>query len=342
MRKRAMFLEFIKSNTQNTIKLSIYFLTLLLISACGGSSGNPSTNLGGTPTTETSINDPSFPYSGTVTLDEYNTFSVNNSYIGIIDLTLSPLSKKRLLNGSLPRRHSSGALTFRQTCGQDGYQIMLLDVEESIADQITPCSETMRIERFAIPEFRYSSLSPGKDQVVVEARYVSSGDFRLAVFVYDIATSEMLAFWDNFAAPMWLRDGRLLLASGNGFFITNVGQETPDKFPDGLSSSVDHPALHPTKDMVAFEFNQQIWTMNLDGTEIKEQIFGGSKLLFPTWSPDGNTLLYLQSPRASRIDRALYFTDLATKNSFSLLLIPVLSKELDTITINGPISWFEQ
>ena len=239
----------------------------------------------------------------------------------------------------MPRRHTSGALSFRQSCGERAHRIMLLDVDETIAQPITPCSSTIEIARFSTTDFTVSSLSPDATRIVVEAKYIQNSTIRVAARVYDIASQNLLGSWDNFGAPMWLRDGRLLLASANGFFITSVDQETPDKFPDGLSNAVNNPSLHPNKDIVAFEYNNQIWTMNTDGSEVREEIYGSNTLIFPTWSPDGDTLVYLQVPRANRIERALSFTNLVTQTSDGLLLDPVLDS-LDTITVNGPMSWY--
>ena len=281
--------------------------------------------------------DSSFPFTGTITLDDYDWFGVSE-FLGVVDITLSPLSKKRLLDGSRPRRHASGNVVYRQPCGRRIHRIISYS-EDGQSTQITPCSGDVPNSGLSPTEFHFSTLSPDARQVAVEASYFLDSDRRFAVTVFDTASRELIAVWDGAYAPMWYRDGRLLLSSGEGFFQLDKNLDNPRRLDDGLLGRVNNPSLHPTEELIAFEYNQQIWVMSSDGSNARELIFGASRLRYPAWSPDGKALMYLATDNQDRYHKNLYATDVESGQSYSLDLRPVLDPINTSNVPNGPLSW---
>jgi Tol biopolymer transport system component len=93
---------------------------------------------------------------------------------------------------------------------------------------------------------------------------------------------------------------------------------------------------------MVFEYNQQIWEMNLDGSDLHELVSAGRELRFPTYSPDADTIVYLGRSAQEFYDIALHFTELDTGERSTVDLAGVLSPTTDpTIVPNGPLSWSE-
>lgn len=328
---------------------AVTMLAGLLISCGGGSTGSslttPSTvnpPVGDDPAVSpiADTNAPgnnAFPYTGVITLDDYDWFGIT-SYLGVSDITLSPLSKKRLFDGSNPRRHVSGTVVFRQPCGASVHRIVMAD-QTLNPTVITPCSNELPNPGASPTNFGFSALSPDASKVAVEALYFLDGSFQAAIAIYNVADQALLARWDGAASPMWLRDGRLLMASNEGFFVLDNNLDNPTKLPTGLTGSVNNPALHPTDDVIAFEFNQQIWLVNTDGSDAREAIFGGSRLRYPAWSPDGSALAYLAVSNSDHYHKAIYFTDLSNNISYTLELDPIQDPINVSNVVNGPLSW---
>jgi len=194
----------------------------------------------------------------------------------------------------------------------------------TIPEQITPCSSEVSNPGYSDTNFGASALSPDTSLVAVEAIYYLDSSFRYSVAIFNSSDQSFIAAQNDVFAPMWLRDGRLLLSSAEGFWVLGSDFETLTRLPDGLTGRVNNPALHPTEDLVAFEFNQQIWLMNSDGSDVREVVFGGANLRYPTWSPDGNALAYLQTDSEDRYNPSISFTDIVNQESYNLDLRPVL------------------
>jgi len=100
--------------------------------------------------------------------------------------------------------------------------------------------------------------------------------------------------------------------------------------------------VSPDGTVVAFEFNQQIWIMNIDGTDARELLTDGSRLRFPTWAPDGTpSLVYLATPSDDKYYTTLFAANFETGIAYALDLSPVLEfGDANYLrTVNGPISW---
>lgn len=284
--------------------------------------------------------DAEFPFAGKFVVDEYSPSVVSPNYEGIVEIVPSPLSKRRVLNGSLPRSYADGSISFRQPCGQGVSRIALAD-STRLSTPITPCSSEIPNEGASPTDFRQSTLSPDGTRVAVEARaYIDSG-YAFSTIVYDVASQLELATWSGGYNATWLPDGRLLMASNAGLFLLDSNLDNPTRLGDEIMGVVSNPDVSADGSSIVFEFNQQIWGMNIDGSGARELLTDGSRLRFPTWAPDGSsTIAYLALPSRDRYLSYILVADFESGQSYGLDLDPVLEFNLDSLrTINGPLSW---
>ena len=171
----------------------------------------------------------------------------------------------------------------------------------------------------------------------MEVYYYLGGGYRYITAVFD-RQGKVLASFEDVYAPAWLPDGRLLL-TGEGFYLTDINLQNPTRIDGGkLNGELNNPDVHPSGSSIVFEYNQQIWGMNIDGSELKELVFAPKRLRYPTWSPDGTSIVYLGLEQQDYYDKALYFTNLVEGKSYALDLSPVLVNS-SSVVPNGPLSW---
>ncbi len=277
------------------------------------------------------------PFTGTLTLDEYDWFSTT-AYLGVIDINIASGSKKRILNGKKPWRHESGKVVYLQGCSDRVTRVMLAD-EKGLSVQITPCSSEIDNPGYSPTDFSFSRLSPDQKKVAVEVYYYWDNGYLYSTMIFNVDQT-LLATHEGFYAPTWLPDGRLLL-TGEGFYLTDNDLQDLTRIDSGqLTGPVNNPDVHPSGNSIIFEYNQQIWQMNIDGSDLQERVYAGKYLRYPTWSPDGTAIAYLAKVQQDYYDRAIYFTDLVNSKSYALNLEPVLGSS-SSIVPNGPLSWRE-
>lgn len=128
---------------------------------------------------------------------------------------------------------------------------------------------------------------------------------------------------------------------GEGLYLTDAALSTPERIDGGaIGGPVNNPAVHPDGARIVFELNQGLWEMNLDGSGLRERVFGPARLRYPAYSPDGRSIVYLALPESDFYDRALYFTDLDSDSSSAFDLTGIVGGPADvTIVPNGPLSW---
>lgn len=277
------------------------------------------------------------PFEGIITLDEYDWFSTQY-HLGVIQIDLATGKKRRLYEGKFPWRHESKNVVYAQPCGEYMHRIMLVD-STGLPKQITPCSSEVENAGASPTDFEFSKLSPDQTKVAVESRAYLDWEYSYTTVVFDTKTQELLASFEGLIAPEWLPDGRLVMGSDEGIKVTDKNLENVTSLDDDrLLGFINNIAVDPTGKRLLFEFNQVIWHMNVDGSELRELIYGSDILKFPTWSPDGKTVAYIATPQEDRFYPALYFTDLESGESYLLDLSSVINDDGST-TVNGPLSW---
>ena len=342
------------------VRIVVSMLAIVALISCGGgSSNNPGTIVSSngssaentvTENTDTTAGDntgtspaditSTFPFSGQFVVDEYSPSIVNPQYEGIVEINPSPLSKTRILDGRLPRRYANGRTTYLQGCGQRVSRIALAE-PNGISTPITPCSSETPNSGSSPTDFRQSNLSPDGAKLAVEARFFLDSAFRFSTLVYDVSSQALLATLEGAYNGTWTPDGRLLLASDKGLFLLDNNLGNPTRIGN-ITGPVGNPDVHSSGEGVVFEFNQQIWGINIDGSEARELINDGSWLRFPVWAPDGSlTVAYLATPSDDKYFGFIFASDLANGQSYGLDLAPVLEFGSSNFlrTVNGPLSW---
>lgn len=282
-----------------------------------------------------------FPFAGSFVVDEYSPSTFSPEYEGIVKIVPSPLSKTRLLNGSLPRSYLNGSITYRQPCGQRVSRIVLADASLR-STPITPCSSVIPNAGFAPTDFGQSNLSPDTTLVAVETLAFIDSVYHYSTIIFDVASQVVLSTWNGGYNATWIPDGRLLMASEEGLYVLDENLDNPTRLGDDITGPVGNPDVNAAGTAIVFEFNQQIWGMNIDGTEARVLLTDGSRLRFPTWAPDGSlTIAYLAVPSDDRYYANIFAADLEAGQAYALDLSSVLEFGSSNFlrTVNGPLSW---
>jgi hypothetical protein len=334
----------------------ISLLTISLITACGGGSSPPREEGGSEPTPPTGVlstpepvpttteetPENSLPFTGTITLDDYDWWhTVSSAYLGVIELDISPLVKRRVFSGSFPRKHASGKVVFRQPCGSLVHRIVAARPGE-VPVPLTPCSSEIDNPGASPTNFEFSILSPDETKLAVEIKYYLNREYWFKTIVFNTSDQSVLAEFP-LSEPAWLKDGRLLMTNtSDGLFITGTDLAEFTRLANGKPEGhIRNPAPHPDGNQIAFEMDQQIWKMNLDGSGLEVIAVGDRQFRFPEWSPDGSAIAYLGVPQGFRYDKAIYFTDLTSQQHYRLDVTPILDPVNVSNTISGPLSWSE-
>ncbi len=265
-----------------------------------------------------------------ITFREYEWAGDNT--VSIVDLHFPSNDVRRVLQRPMGNRHQSGDLVFVEDCGQDVTRIGVAGADGGI-ELITPCSREVPNPGFSDTSFTTASLSPDQRRVAVEARFFYDERFQFSVLVYEDGV--LTDVFDGHWAPTWLDNDTVLMAGG-GLFVADVGG-TPQSIDGGtLASGTNNPSVHPDGQQVVFEWNQQIWRMNLDGSGLEELVSGPSAYRFPVWAPDGTGVAFLSLPSFNQFEEAIFVLDMRTRE-FLVIDLPTMAAAGHVP--NGPISW---
>ena len=225
---------------------------------------------------------------------------------GVMSYNLASEQMLAVAQGRLPRQPKADIpTTYLQACNDKFYRVAQVS-SQGLIQVVTPCSNDISNPSEDVfmlgdaTEFGLVNSSHDGQRISVTAYYPIINEAETHVvgtqyntLVYSQAGELQFTFADAYDAT-WLADGRMLYAFGSDLFITDaqlgsVSQVTPDGL---FANGVNNPAVHPDGQSVVFEFNNQIWQIQLDGSNPRKILESDSRLRHPTWSPDGKYLLF--------------------------------------------------
>ncbi len=201
--------------------------------------------------------------------------------------------------GESVQHYANGVTLFLQRCGDSVHQVMMSDMTGKVVS-LTSCSDKVtnptQMREFAFngypTRFKSAHLSPDQSHLAVDAFYYDQRYFH-RIHIFDI-NGEHRIYFDG-STPQWLPDGRLLFIHQDQFFIADRSLQHAALINTEivLDGHIQNPAIHPSGQYFVFEYNREIWRMNINGQQIARVLVSHRPLRFPTWSPDGTMLAFL-------------------------------------------------
>ncbi len=128
------------------------------------------------------------------------------------------------------------------------------------------------------------------------------------VGVFDLATGKLVTKFDHKYYGSWTPDNRLVMSGTHkdnsvngspykaktpGIFLSDVALQSITRIDEELDDpSPYHATPGPDGKKVAFILNNHVWTMDIDGKNMKQITDADNDNVetFPTWSPDGKNI----------------------------------------------------
>jgi Tol biopolymer transport system component len=236
---------------------STTFLVCLLLLGCGGGGG----------------------LDGTIYYQDIEDGSVYK-------MTLADAKETRLFAGSYPTRTADGTFIYESggnlVESSDGIQLRTI-----IAGNFNDSASFN-------DSFTFPSVSPDGKLIAYNTLdnlvYVCRRDNGQIVSHFtETPPGSGLTGWER---PTWTPDQRIVVAGQlgtPGLYISDAAWTTLTRFDPMINQPFD-AKVSPKGDVVAFEANNDIYTLKLDGTGLKQITSSNSEEKMPTWSPDGSAL----------------------------------------------------
>lgn len=295
--------------------------------------------------------------NGMITFEEFD--NIFDKHKGIFSFNLKDGKAERgtrKANGSYPYRHSSGKISLTNGCG-DSVTRILIRTLDGITTPVSPCSSELTgkgIGSIHGRRFEYSKISPNGKMLAVELRYLDDNiKWVYSTFIYELTDTTEIAKeivrHIGFAAPEWLPNGRLLLLAmdnkNRGIYLSDKSLKKILRIDnEQINIFINNADVSPSGEDVVFEYNQQIWIMDMKGKKIKPLIVSSNNLKFPTWSPDGKYVAILLSDSSNDYFKEIQFYEISTGKTTSISTDEIFSKDVYGYypAPTGPISWIKK
>ncbi len=130
--------------------------------------------------------------------------------------------------------------------------------------------------------------------------YDGGSVYNPVTYVIDANSGEPIATIGDYSKrqplyrPSWAPDGSIYVCGwtsmNNGIYKVSADYTTITRIDPDLSN-VTLPAVSPDGKLIAFIRDQQVWTMNIDGTNPQQYYVSGETFSIPTWSPDSKYII---------------------------------------------------
>jgi len=184
--------------------------------------------------------------------------------------------------------------------------------------------------------FANPQLSPDGQYIVYEGTFGSTLD----IHVVDRATGDLLVTFattetgQGYSSPTWTPDGRIVMCGGvfnPGLYITDVNWTTLTRFDDNLSNP-KQPAVSPDGKLIALIIANHLFTMSIDGSNVKQLTTSASAESYPSWSPDGKSI-------AVKITASILFIPVNGGSAYDLRTINSTFNQFSAIDGAGQMQW---
>jgi dipeptidyl aminopeptidase/acylaminoacyl peptidase len=234
------------------------------------------------------------PATPTVKLEGFLTAA---DRLGVFTFDFSSGEKVQTLSGGLqPQRSQNGEIIYVR---KDGSQETFI-----IADAKGNISSTLEIPFLyggtGFPQYFDPALSPDGSLIAFAAQpfeVIDGGPYTDPYYHLYVMTRDgtLLADLRGYAQPTWTPDGRLVFMGSaplyegeTGIYVSDADLQNPQRL-DGALNAPNSPSVSPDGKQVVFE-NSGLWLVNLDGTNLRQVLTSDTVLIWPTFSPDGQTV----------------------------------------------------
>ncbi len=168
-----------------------------------------------------------------------------------------------------------------------------------IYDRDCQLLQTLQMGGMRWRDISNARFSPANPDIIVFSARDYNDDKKRKIVIYNWKTSKRLTYFelqrDDIATHSWLSNGSLLmLGSDKKIYLSSFdGEEW--KEPELIFELPDRPysmKLSPDGGRVVFRMGRQIWSCNIDGSNLMQHTAASSAYNeHPVWSPDGRYIL---------------------------------------------------
>lgn len=191
---------------------------------------------------------------------------------------------------TIPMRYNQ-ILEPLMSASRDGQEIVFAD---GSPDNRADNEEQLKVERLdgmITSTFNLYKEFAGMPQLSYDNQYIlvyrefEYKDERNGVRVYDRQGNE-IAYLGGWGDWSWMPDNRIVLSSGGRLYLTDAAWETRTQIAS-LQNGISGATVSPDGSKIAFRMINHVWTINIDGSGLKQLTTSAEREMLPDWSPDG-------------------------------------------------------